>query len=207
MEDIDWFAFEASANTSLEIDVTDLTSSRTRIGDLSVMVIRESDAYVLGEYKIGPSNNALTIAMAITQSDGYLISISNSEYLNTKLDYQITVNSSASEVNAYPLSGLWRVGDQGYASVHQDGNEIAVVVMGYSDAAGFRWETLAGTIEGGDARIKTTIGYVSMEIDARFTSTSSAEFTVLSCATIIEGNPCRFTPGLTFYLEKMQSWR
>jgi hypothetical protein len=206
-QDIDWYTLEASADTSLEIDVTSLAASRTRSGDLNVMVIRESDAYVLGQYKIGPSNNSLAILMTIEQTDDYLISLSNSEYLSSKLDYQITVNASRSEVNAYPLAGLWKVGNQGYASIHQQGSEIAVVVMGFSDAAGFRWETLAGTLEGDKAQLKTTIGYVSMEIDATFDSTTSAEFTVLSCATIIEGNPCRFTSGITFYLEKMESWR
>lgn len=207
LDDIDWYSISANAGSTLQIDISSQSTNRDRNGDLVISVLRSSDAYLMGGYRISPSNSALTIQLTIDESDDYLISIHNDDYLSTPLSYQLDIASQQDSRTTDSINGLWRVGNEGYASIHQDGDEIAVVVMGYSNAAGFRWETLSGTMRGETAKIKTTIGYVSMEIDALFTSSSRAEFTVQSCSTIIEGNPCRFRPGITFYLEKMESWR
>lgn len=203
--DIDWYSLSLNADTTVSFDLTTTTAPNERRGELQFSVIRKSDGYLLGDYSMGPSSSLVSTQLTIERSDEYLLSIRNSNVLNTNLAYELQANVQLKNqtTKANQLSGLWRVGDAGYASIHQLGTQLDVVVMGYSDAAGYRWETLSGLINDKAAKIKTTIGYVSMEIDALFPTPTTAEFTVQSCATIIEGNPCRFRPGITFFLEKI----
>lgn len=202
----DWYAVLVPGNSELVLDLA-MASLLRGSGDSQLRLRREGSDNVLSEYKVEPSV-PLHVAIPITEPGRYLVELALGANSTASPQYQLsaTVSSLAQPAIGGLYDGLWNISDQGYVTIHQKGQQIAMVILGNSDALGFRWEAQFGEIEGNRALTGTVIGYVDLLLDVEFTSLRTATVTINDCATIVRGNPCMYADGTTFFLEKLDEW-
>ena len=95
-----------------------------------------------------------------------------------------------------PYDGAWTVPNGNFATFIQKGSEVLVLLL-EQDLSG--WVPMMGTLNGTQMTGVSVVG-LNLRITVVFTSTSTANVTIDSCAPIQE---CAFTPGTKFTITKM----
>lgn len=104
---------------------------------------------------------------------------------------------SISSFAAGDYDGIWETSVGGYASITQNGNSVVAVSL---EPLNLEWEAFQGDLVNNSVTMLTVVGVTTASIRLDFTSTSSMQITVISCAPVSE---CDFSPGTQFTAVKI----
>ena len=206
--DVDWFVVNITEGSEITIKFG-AASALSTYANWNLAVYRPSDGAVIADYSFtsfGPTPDVRHVG--IDQNGDFLIAV-YSKSLNPAFrteEYLFTIISEGA--NPQPqadsnYSGIWETSVGTYATVNQKDSELAIVLLGASQASGYNWEAQMGTMSGTTAIINTVYGYVNLQLRIEFTSTTAATITQISCSPLVAGFECRFLNGATFSAMKI----
>jgi len=105
-----------------------------------------------------------------------------------------SISTSANASGVY--DGAWALPAGIFVTINQNGSSILVVVLQADD-----WQAELGTLVGNEATVTTIAGAVNLSTTVVFTSTTTAEITINSCAPISAS--CLLQAGTVLSAEKI----
>lgn len=105
-----------------------------------------------------------------------------------------SISTSANASGVY--DGAWALPAGIFATINQNGSSIVMVVL-LADG----WQAELGTLVGNQATVTTIAGSVNLSTTVVFTSTTTAQITINSCAPIAAS--CLFQAGTVLSAEKI----
>ena len=168
----------------------------------SAVVSRSSDNLMIAQYQLLSSDRPQVRRMTVLETDEILITIESIGQKTVTGKYRLTAGiDQPSSQGLY--DGIWKVGEEGYASIFQHEDSMTILILGYSSNLGYVWEAQVGALNGSQVTTDTVIGYVQLKMDFVFSSPEQASVTLIKCTQLNSKNPCLFPDGTTIYMDKI----